>query len=652
MSTTYKEVEKEFNQAHDEAYRYWSTWLLEAQRDIKFFLSDQWSTQDKEYLDSQNRNALVFNKVHRIIKMLTGRQRRDRLSLKVDPIESSDERTASQLTAVLLWVLQYCNGYNVISDSFEGGSLQSGINLINIWRDRSEDPISGDLRLTRIPYNKFLLDPSFTERDLSDCKYLLRREWLSKESVQALLPNRAGAIKKMNPVGIDGKFSFFTPPKDIRGEDLMTYDEFWVKIYKNVKVIVDPKTLRQREWKASNAEMKRYLDTLNPQTGNKYGSEVRVVNKVAHKVEQRVLVNGHCMYKGNDDLGIDDYPYVPVIGHWTPEYEKVAWKLKGVVRDLRDPQEELNKRHSKVLDMLDGVIANGLYAEEETFVKQQSAYQTGQGRVLWLKKGALTEQKVKEIPPPQIPEGLFRALENMDKAIEEIPGGNAELFGTPETKADIAGMLAKMRVGQGLTIFQDLFDNLAFSQKILGSKLVKAIQKCYTPEKIMRILGPDEKVSEEFFNRDFGKYDAVPVEGLLSDTQKQMSFMQLYLLKQLGLPIPDKSLIDAVNVENKDKLIQTMEEQAKQQQKTVKSQEEMDQLVKAMTIAQTKSSIASVDAKTARAKEDIVDAELDRIKMLKEAQDINLDRVQQTLELIKMIEEPVEKDTGNNVSKR
>ena len=641
----HEDIKSQFNTAYDEAFKHWSVWLTEAKRDLKFFLGDQWTSADKAYLESQRRNALVFNKVHRIIKMLTGYQRKNRMSLKVDPIESSDEATASQLTAVLLWVMQYCNGYNVISDAFEGGSLQTGINLIKIWRDRSEDPISGDLRLTRIPYNKFLLDPNFTERDLSDCKYLLRREWLPKDSIKALMPRRARTIAKMHPSGRDNKFAFFTPPKDMTGEDLMAYDEFWVRVYKNVKVLIEPKTLRQREWKASQVEMKKFLHSIDPNTAEQYGKTFRVIDKIKKSAELRILIDGEVMYVGDDDLGIDDFPYVPVMGHWTPEYDSTMWKLKGVIRDIKDPQEELNKRHSKILDMLDSVIASGWIMEEDSLVKEESAYQTGQGKVLWTKKGVIGENKIIPINPPQIPEGLFRSLELMDKSIEEIPGGNAELFGTPETKADIAGLLAKLRVGQGLTIFQDLFDNLSFSQKLVGSKLIKAIQSCYTPDKISRIIGPSEKVSNEFFTRTFGKYDAVAVEGLLTDSQKHMSFIQLYMLKQLGLPIPDQSLIESVNIENKDKLIQSMQQQAKQAQAQTAKQEEMDQLIKAMTVAQTKSSIAGVDAKTARADEDRVDAQLDRVKMVKEAQEIDLDRVKQALELIQMVQDVGKKES-------
>jgi len=235
-------IKHEFEEAYKQAWAHWGPFLREARKDHRVVMGDQWSASDKRALKLQARNPLVFNKAKRVIRLVEGYQRKHRLALKVDPVEGSDDKTAEQLTGCLMWVLQYSNAYNIFSDAFSGGSLKTGLNLVNIYMDYTEDPVNGDIRFKRIPYNKILLDPNFTERDLSDCTYLLRREYFARETCMGLLPGREPDIKALKSKGRDNKFAYFSPPTDLRGDAYLRYDEFWVQRYKPINTIIDKQT--------------------------------------------------------------------------------------------------------------------------------------------------------------------------------------------------------------------------------------------------------------------------------------------------------------------------------------------------------------------------------------------------------------------------
>ena len=151
---------QEFDNLYTDAYYAWNSFYPEAETDLRFFLGDQWNEKEKRQLFQEGRNAFVFNRVRRNINMITGYQRKHRLSSVVTPIENSDQKTADQLSQLLLHVMNYGDGYRIISDCF-GGALKTGWNLMNVWMDYREDPINGDIKFGREPYNGFIVDPYF-----------------------------------------------------------------------------------------------------------------------------------------------------------------------------------------------------------------------------------------------------------------------------------------------------------------------------------------------------------------------------------------------------------------------------------------------------------------------------------------------------------
>lgn len=120
-----------------------------------------------------------------------------------------------------------------------------------------------------------------------------------------------------------------------------------------------------------------------------------------------------------------------------------------------------------------------------------------------------------------------------------------------------------LRQGAGLTTLQGLFDQLDRSQKLLGKLRLDIIQSNFTPGKVKRIIA--EEPTPQFSNKAFGKYDAAVEEGLNTTTQRQMQFAQLLQLKEIGVPIPNETLLEACTVQDKKKLLDKIAQQEQQQ---------------------------------------------------------------------------------------
>ena len=622
-----KDLKADFNEAYETAHSYWAPFLFEAKTDLAVMLGDQWDPSAKRYLERQRRAALVFNKVRRVVKLIEGYQRKNRLALKVDPVEGSDEKTASQLSALVQWQMQYANGYNVMSDAFAAGALKTGINLVNLFMDYTQDPLNGDIRMKRTPFNRFLLDPSFSERDLSDCSFICRREMLSPDAIRAILPAGVrSVVDNLSPKGgPDGKYEYGAAPGGPATANLMRYDEFWRRTYHPVKILMDPLTGRSAQWKGDSGRLSDLLSSL---------PRLRVIEAVKKSVEMAVFVEDVLAYSGPEPSGMDDYPFVPVMGFFEPEYEEASLKLQGIVRCMRDPQTEVNKRRSKMLDIIDSEISTGWKARENSVVNPESLYQSGQGQVVWM-RGEMDEAQ--RLHPPDVPAGLLQLSEILDRDIMEIPGANSELFGMAEgANIQVAGVLAKMRQAAGLTILQDIFDNYRLAKKLVGVKLISMIQNNYSAAKTARII--NENPTAEFYTRDFGKYDAVAVEGVLSDTQRQMYFTQLLNMKQMGAPIPWDAILDAAPIDDKSGLKKAAAAGENAQKRAARDQELANSLRKAAARAKIQNDLAGAAQKRTAARENLAGAALERIRTAKEIAAMDDERLIKLISMAKSME--------------
>ena len=609
-------------QDYNEIYRYetqqWSPYWDEAFKDLRYYLGDQWEYGEKAFLEANYRNALVFNKIRRLLHMLTGLERKNRLNLTVKPVEGTDDKTASQFTGVMAYDMKRI--YPEIGRTFLGAS-KVGINLCRLVVNYDEDLLSGDIGAMRYAFNQFILDSNFTRPDLKDCQHILTRRYVHRDAAKALLPDKAKELEEIEVKGMDDKFDLFYNPFRWDKEDTLRYDEFWRRSNQKVKVIIDTLTGKYLIWKKEAKEDFRALMDVKIKTRDK-GMVPRFIarDRYIPTVDYYVIIENELFFRGKDPTNLDDYPFEAEIAYYDPEYTDLSWKLQGVIRCMRDPQTEVNRRRSKLIDLIDSQISSGWEVEENSTPEgyDEQYYQSGQAKVIYKKEGKLDRSK--KIDPPQIPAGFFQAAQMMDNDIEEIPGGNSELFGMAEDgQKDIAGVLAKLRSNAGLVAFQSLFDDHRDLLPRLGRKLIKIEQQNYHPTKVQRIL--NEVPTETFYDEFFSKYDCVATEGLLTDTQRQLYYLQLKELKAEGAPIPWTELIEACPIEMKDRLKKAIEQAEKAQGAAAKGQQTLDTLTQMMMQAKINNDNASARAKTSQVDHDKLLKILEALKVAHELED-------------------------------
>jgi hypothetical protein len=537
---------------------FWS----EADIDTRFKAGDQQLWNDiYGNLPAFRRRVFNFNRIRRVCNMITGHQRKNRKSTIVVPVENSDSDTADQFSKTILWAMERDNTLATISEAFDG-AVTTGMNLLSVWMDYRSDPINGDIKVDNVSYNGYLIDPFFKKHDLSDCNFIWTRKWLTKTQVKSLFPDKKEMIDGFSMQGSrDGKFQFMPEAYNYGMQDLLSYDEYWYRDYRTQKLIVDTKSGETLEWKGNDEDLKRFLSTY---------PELTAIDNEIQTVKLGIVVQGHVMYHGLNPMGIDMYPFVPVLGYYEPQIPYFPWRIQGVVRGLRDSQYLYNRRKVIELDIFESQINSGWKYKENALVNPEDVFLSGQGRGLALKEEAQMSD-VERIQAPNVPPSMIELSRALGEEIQQISGVNEELLGSAED--DKAGILSMLRQGAGLTTLQVLFDQLDYSQKLLGRIMIDLVQSNFSPGKIKRIT--NEEPAQQFYKKAFGKFDAVAEEGLNTSTQRQMQFKQLLALREMGVPVPTNLLVESSTLQNKKQLVEAIGQQEKQQSEQQQHQMQM-----------------------------------------------------------------------------
>jgi hypothetical protein len=601
---------------------------------LRAYGGDAWTAEDKRKAKKQNRELMSFPQLRRVIKWLTGYERDHRLSINYDPMEGGDLETASQLNMVGLWALQLNSGYNVISDAFEG-ALKTGMNLVNVYNDRNLNT-----KFERFMYHQFLLDPTFTRIDLQDCHYGILRKFITRDAAKMLLPGKERFIDsfKDQPVGSDEKFATYKRPT-LYGEKLLAYDEFQKRTTRKRRIIIIRPTAEEIVFDGKTSELDAMIREMAMM-----GIPPNLVS-VVERWEPTIEVNTYLEAKEAtheiDPFGIGGFSFAPLVAYFDPEMETSDRQIQSIVHGLIDAQRVSDKKMMSMIAWVEQQVGAGLDYEQGALVDNADAMKTGSGSPRLFKKGALENNRARDRVVPDIPPNIFKLREDANNEIPKMVGFNPEMMGFPANQnVKIAGVLAKLRMGAGLIGLRDLFDNRGVSTKMIGSVMLKLIQQ-YPPSKIQRIT--NRPPTDQFYTRQFGKYDVAVAEGMLGDTQRGIAYAELVALKELGanlqdpVPISWKDIIKVSPIQQPLELLKSVEQMEQAQAQAKQRQDQLNEALQQLAIAQAQAEIEQQKALTQQqvtgAIENQTEAAYDRVKTAAEIQDL---QSKGSLEVLKM----------------
>jgi len=488
-------IQQYMDEVYSKAITINQTYWSEADTDMRFYAGDQTVIGDLYgNIPSDSRRTFNFNRIRRVVNMITGYQRQHRKSTIITALENEGMETADQFSEILTWINNTSNLYEIISEAFLG-SVITGLNFLGVDLDFSKDPISGDIGYRNVPYSSFLVDPFFRNHDLSDCDYFWERRYVSRQQAMEMFPESRKKISSMVSKAAgsarDGRFYFLPENYGYSQQDLIYLDMFYYKDSRSCEILVDKMSGETREWNGEEEELKSFLRKF---------PNVEIKKSYKPTVKAAFLLQDWVVYHGENPLGVDCYPYVGFFGYYTPEIPHYPFRIGSVVKDCRDAQYLYGRRKRVELDILESQINSGFIYKQSALVNPDDIYLQGQGKGVALKREA-DMNDVQKIQPAQIPPSMLEISRSLAEEVQQISGVNEELLGSATD--DKSGILSMLRQGAGLVTLQQLYDQCDQSQKQLGNITVEVIQKNFSIGKTRKIIHEDP--TEEFFTKNWSR---------------------------------------------------------------------------------------------------------------------------------------------------
>jgi hypothetical protein len=536
--------------------------------DFKFSQGSQWSADDVQTLDDAGVKALTINKLKPIIKLITGIERQSRSDFKAFPEGGEDELTSDIVSRLLKNVSKNSKVEVKESEVFKNG-VTGGMCFIEPYMDYSYDLINGDLKFKKISPIDVYLDPDFQEYDLSDAKYVIKvTKDLTRDDLENLFPNDKSKIDKLSSGSIESIYTSQIEshrqledyPKLSSGsqigikKDEISYDlvDYYYKEHQNkyFAVVQERGIIKQFD---IEDEANEFLSQIGD--GVVIDRKVPVVMH-AQLVGDTEFYNDVCWCYPN----WKDYPIIPFFAELiTEDLDDFSLKIQGIVRGIKDLQEEYNKRRTQELRHLNSSANSGFDIEEGQLDPAQESklkkYGSSPGIVIKRKKGT---NPISRITPMPLSQGHSQLAEENAQDLKEASGVNPDLLANDSQSQSGRAILLKQR--QGLVMVQEMLDNFGETKKLIGRFILSQIPEIFTVETALRVVG-DAFISENFtvptsvvLDRAIGKV----AEGKENElTELENSVLLQYPQQQQGQPIVDETnqLVTMVDFDSAIQLI-------------------------------------------------------------------------------------------------
>lgn len=462
------------NDAYNEAQPVWSPWSTQAKEDYEFYMSKQWSDGDTAELLRKGRPVLSLNYIKKNVDVISGSERQNKSDIKILPIEGGDVYISEILTHTIKWIMLQGSNEFIKSQSFKDG-LITGVGWLEPIMNFDDDPVNGDIYLKKVSPFEIIIDPHFTELDLSDADYIIRQKILSKDKAKVLYPDSSDEIDKCSGT-IPADVEHQSVPND-RGKKVLVV-EYWHRVYETITFVIDASNPGDiREWEGSDKELKVVLAD-NPNFKAIKQKVPRI--KLTTVIDKSVLV-----YDGPGPHSKKMWPFIPIFCFCESSYPDLTLKLQGIVRSLKDVQREKNKRRSNIMAAVGTIPTSGWMVAkgsvDDINVIRNSA---GAGKTIEYNASKPAPQP---IGPIEISQSLIQLEMMFGDDLRQI-GSNPDLLGMQQGKND-PGITIQLRQKQGMTAIQEIYDSLSYATRMLGRKILELISENWDHTKIQRIAG-------------------------------------------------------------------------------------------------------------------------------------------------------------------
>lgn len=544
--------------------------------DEDFFDGLQWSDEDAAVLMARGQAPLVYNHIKPTVNWMLGTERRTRTDGVVLPREADDEKGAE----VKSKLLKYLSDVNRLPFARSAAFEDCIIAGVGWLEDRiSTDPNDELLQSGAESWRNVWYDSTSTEKDINkDARYVFRRRIVDLDYAIALCPEYEAELRSASidsdqlaqemtdefylghRVNSEEAGDYGTPTRRAVNpfsasasvesrRSRVQLIECWYKTPENTKVLRG-QVFEGEDFTGSEEQLKAIDEGLCFAVPH-----VRMQMRVALMTDSFILYEAKSPYKHNR------FPLTPM---WCYRRKRDNAPY-GIIRDVRDAQEDYNKRASKALYVLS---TNQLEIEEGAVddIEDLRAEAARPDGVLVIKKNV---QRFARHQDKQLAEEHLMLMDRNRQAIRDVGGVTDQNLGQDDK--GLSGKAIGKLQDQGSIVNTPIFDNRLLALQIQSENQLSLIEQFYTMPKVVRIVGEKQPIDWLKLNQydqeqgqwinDITKTKAdyiIDEQDFKASTREAMFLSMMELIGKLppevGIQLLDM-VLDFADVPNKEEMV-------------------------------------------------------------------------------------------------
>jgi hypothetical protein len=482
-----------------------------AKEDISFADGEQWDQADVTRRTTDGRPTLTFNLCPIFIKQVMGNIRMNKPRIKVVP---TGGKATKQVAGIYDGIIRKIESQSNADEIYDEASKQmitggfSYMRIDNVYA--SNDMFERDLRISWIP-NQFAVyyDPVPYDLNKEAAEWALVTSSMLKDTFMETYPKAPLATLPVTGTGDSANW--------FKGDEIRIAEYFEREAYKETLVQLSNGNIMTKEKAEAYIEKaKLSLNTAlmtNPNTQQLVqAGKIKVPEIIdSREVEKfrvwRYLICGSCILEDKQLVPGEYIPIIPILGD--VNIVDGVRRVKGLVRDIKDPQRRLNYWVSTETEIISNQPRTPWVATPAQIKGFEQDYKDANKKnIAVLRYNYVLEGDTGQAAPPPIRQQPIQPSPGMLEAAAAALGDMkmaAGIFGPSlgEAPAQDTSGAAQEKSQQASDVVSFIYsDNLTRSLKLMGKILVGMIRVCYDTDRLIRIRDHMNQDMEVMINNE------------------------------------------------------------------------------------------------------------------------------------------------------
>ena len=441
-------------------------WLSRAVVHRHYYEGRQWTAQEAAILAESGQPVITINHIWPKVNSLVGLLLQQRPCIRALPRGRHDAELASVATKVIRYIFEVNRLQTHLTPAF--------IDMVTVglgWIDIRPSSVMTQeiIKLEYVPWTEVIWDPCSRQPDFSDARFVFRGKWIDEDILFQFFP----AAKRVRDIA----FQAATMQIPLLDNSLEWYDQRRKRLF---VLECQYKEFAQRPCFWDGFQYVRYIPEVHDQAlGMGIG---RIVEAKIPIVKQVIFCGDYVLHEAELPYLHGNFTLVPFVA-----FRDFYGRPMGLVAQLEDTQNEINKRRSKVMHYL---TAKRVIAEEGAITDPQLFMEE-----LRRPDAFLTYRKGYQV---QIESDLeigaqhFELLKDSINEMTMISGIMPDFMGEP-TNARTAAAL-RQRVLQSQTGVQMYYSAVERGIKQLAEMALALARQYYTTERVIQLTDEPEAI--------------------------------------------------------------------------------------------------------------------------------------------------------------